>query len=54
MTNRKDKKCTLLFDETDPDTDILTEWKLGWNALAGHCWMFDYGAEQFAFANAKQ
>ncbi|KAH7715184.1 Protein ASP-7 [Aphelenchoides avenae] len=51
LTNRKDKKCTLLFFETDPE---FVDWYLGWNALSGNCWMFDYGPGEFAFAKAKQ
>ncbi|KAH7698034.1 hypothetical protein AAVH_34879, partial [Aphelenchoides avenae] len=51
LTKRKDKKCILLFDETDPR--LVVGWVLGWNALAGNCWMFDYDAAQFRFAKAK-
>ncbi|KAH7671536.1 aspartic protease, partial [Aphelenchoides avenae] len=52
LTNRTDGKCILLFEQTYQDS--FYDWKMGWNALAGYCWMFDYGAKEFAFAKAKQ
>ncbi|KAH7695148.1 hypothetical protein AAVH_37796, partial [Aphelenchoides avenae] len=49
---RKDKKCTLLLHDIDDD-QTSSDFIFGWPMHQGHCWLYDYGANEIAFVKSR-